>query len=154
MTLSSAEAEYVVASMCAQEVVYLRVLLESFGAKQAGPTEVCEDNAVCITISENPVNHSFTSHIDVRRYFVRDLVLEGVVKLIKGAGTENITDALTKSLPAQNFHKHHPWMVGTRREYKAFLTTWACLLSLLQPEEDEFANTFTPCKGERMQFEH
>jgi hypothetical protein len=81
-------------------------MLESFRAPQEGPTEVWEDNAACIQISENPVNRKFTRHIDVRRYFVRDLVRDGLVKLVKCAGTHNIADALTKSLPAPTLHKH------------------------------------------------
>ena len=54
--LSSAEAEYVAASMCGQEVIYLLSLMQGFGFGQQGPTEMWEDNTVCIQISENPVN--------------------------------------------------------------------------------------------------
>ena len=64
VTLSSAEAEYVAASMCRQEVVYLRAILRSFGYEQQKPTQVWEDNAACIAMSENPVNRKFTQHID------------------------------------------------------------------------------------------
>ena len=108
------------ASMCGQEVIYLRVLLQGFGCEQQGPTEVWEDNAACIQISENPVNRKFTRHINVRRYFVRDMVRDGLIKLQKCAGTHNVADALTKSLPAPTFHKHRPWLTGTLQEYKAF----------------------------------
>ena len=66
VTLSSAEAEYVTASICAQEVIYLRAMLAGFGAAQQGVTEIWEDNAACIQISENPVNWKFTRHIDIR----------------------------------------------------------------------------------------
>eukprot|EP00961_Rhodomonas_salina_P249682 3375276-Rhodomonas_salina.1 len=45
VTLSSAEAEYIAASMCGQEVVYLRALLCWFGYEQMAPTVVWEDNA-------------------------------------------------------------------------------------------------------------
>eukprot|EP00961_Rhodomonas_salina_P271164 3663968-Rhodomonas_salina.1 len=45
VTLSSAESEYVAASMCGQEVVYLRALLRCFGYEQMAPTVVWEDNA-------------------------------------------------------------------------------------------------------------
>jgi hypothetical protein len=120
VTLSSAEAEYVAASMCGQEVVYLRAMLRGFGLEQKAATEIWEDNAACIQISENPVNRKFTRHIDVRRYFVRDLVRDNQVKLKKCAGTHNVADALTKSLPAPSFHKHRPWLLGTLQEYRAF----------------------------------
>eukprot|EP00961_Rhodomonas_salina_P226567 3063584-Rhodomonas_salina.1 len=38
VTLSSAEAEYVAASMAGQEVVYLRAMLRGFGLEQRKPT--------------------------------------------------------------------------------------------------------------------
>jgi hypothetical protein len=110
----------VAASMCGQEVVYLRAMLQGFGAAQDGPTCIWEDNTACIQILENPVNLKFTRHIDVQRYFCRDLVRDGVLKLVKCAGTHNVADALTKSLPAPTFNKHHPWLLGMQQEYKAF----------------------------------
>mmetsp|Transcript_29662 Transcript_29662/g.60919 ORF Transcript_29662/g.60919 Transcript_29662/m.60919 type:complete len:125 (-) Transcript_29662:439-813(-) len=106
--------------MCGQEVVYLRAMLLGFGVAQDGPTIVWEDNAACIQISENPVNRKFTRHIDVRRYFCRDLVRDGILRLMKCAGTHNVANALTKSLPAPTFNTHRPWLIGTPEEYKAF----------------------------------
>eukprot|EP00961_Rhodomonas_salina_P054741 735406-Rhodomonas_salina.1 len=54
-TLSLAEAEFVSASLCGQEVIYLRLLLRGFGFEQTSPTTVYEDNASCIAMSHNPV---------------------------------------------------------------------------------------------------
>eukprot|EP00961_Rhodomonas_salina_P247628 3345394-Rhodomonas_salina.1 len=75
--------------MCGQEVVYLRVMLRGFGYEQQAPTVVWEDNAACIAIANNPVNRKFTRHINVRRYFVWDLVRDAVLTLVKCAGTLN-----------------------------------------------------------------
>ena len=128
VTLSSAEAEYVAASMCGQEVVYLRAMLQGFGADQKEPTQVWEDNAACIQISNNPVNRKFTRHIDIHRYYCSDLVRDNVLQLVKCAGTHNVADALTKSLPRPTFDKHRPWLIGTRAEYKAFSTSMGVVL--------------------------
>eukprot|EP00961_Rhodomonas_salina_P209391 2826648-Rhodomonas_salina.1 len=98
VTLSSAEAEYVAASMAGQEVIYLRVMLRGFGHEQSKPTVVWEDKAACIQIANNPVNRKFTRHIDVRCYFVWDLVRDDIMTLVKCAGTHNVANALTKSL--------------------------------------------------------
>ena len=114
--------------MCGQETVYLRALLQGFGAAQAEPTQIWEDNAACIQISNNPVNRKFTRHIDVQRYFCRDLVRDEVLKLVKCAGTHNVVDALTKSLPGTTFNKHRPWLLGTREEYKAFTVSMGLAL--------------------------
>eukprot|EP00961_Rhodomonas_salina_P229015 3095359-Rhodomonas_salina.1 len=118
--LSSAEAEYVAASMEGQEVVYLRAILRGFGVEQTATTEVWEDNAACIQIAKNPVNSKFTRHINVRRYYVRDLVQDGVMVLVKCAGTCNVADALTKSLPRPAESTHSPYLTRTRTEYKSF----------------------------------
>jgi hypothetical protein len=85
---------------------------------------VWEDNAACIQISENPVNRKFTRHIDTRRYFVRDLVRDKTMVLVKCAGVKNVADALTKSLPGPSFSLHCPYLLGTPVKYKAFFTNF------------------------------
>jgi hypothetical protein len=102
VTLSSSEAEFVAASQAGQEVVYLRALLRGFGYTQKGPTEIWEDNASCIMMSENPTNRDRSRHVDVKVHFLRDLVRDGHVKLLKYAEPQNVSDALTKSLPRQH----------------------------------------------------
>ena len=72
-----------------------------------------EDNASCIAMSENPVNAERSRHIDTRRFFISDLVRDGLMKLEKCAGTHNPADALTKSLPGPSYDKHMPHMRGT-----------------------------------------
>ena len=101
MTLSSSEAEFVAASQAGKEVLYLRALLKGFACPQTRPTELWEDNASCILMSENPTNRERSRHVDVRVHFLRDMVRDGAVKLIKCAGTQNVADALTKSRQSQ-----------------------------------------------------
>ena len=92
------EAEFVAASQAGQEVLYLRALLKGFAYLQYGLTEIWEDIASCILMSESPSNRERSCHVDVRVHFLRDMVRDGSVKLIKYAGTQNVADALTKSL--------------------------------------------------------
>ena len=63
-------------------------------------------------MSENPVRRKFSRHIDIRRYFVRELVLAGMVKLIPLRTHKMVADALTKSLPAPAFIAHREVMLG------------------------------------------
>jgi hypothetical protein len=95
VTLSSSEAEFVAASQAGQEVVYLR---EIFGHPQKKSTEIWEVNALCIMMSENHTNHDRSRHVAVKVHYLRDLVRDGYVKLVKCAGTQNVSDALTKNL--------------------------------------------------------
>jgi hypothetical protein len=66
--LSSSEAEFVTASQAGHAVLYLRALLKGFAFLQHGPTEIWEDNASCILMSENPTNRERSRHVDVREY--------------------------------------------------------------------------------------
>ena len=116
----SSEAQFVAASQAGQEVLYLRALLKGFAYLQHGPTEIWEDNASCILMSENPTNRERSRHVDVRVHFLRDMVRDGSVKLIKCAGTQNVADALTKSLPRPAFHKYREFLKGTAQSFSAF----------------------------------
>jgi hypothetical protein len=112
VSLSTSEAEYVAASQCWQEVVYLREILIDFGFPPTGSTRVYEDNLACVAMSENPVRRKYSRHIDIRRYFVRDLVSMQVLKLVPLCTNLMVADALTKSLPAPAHAKHRNIMIG------------------------------------------
>ena len=45
------------------------------------------------------------------------------MKLIKCAGTQNVADALTKSLPKPAFHKHREFLHGTAQSFSAFFAS-------------------------------
>jgi len=80
VTLSSSEAEYVAAIVVAQENAYLRALLSGLNCSPLGPTCVWEDNAACILMSENPVHHDRSRHVDVKFHFLRERVRAGEIK--------------------------------------------------------------------------
>ena len=109
--LAVVESEYVAASQCGQEVVYLRWILRDFGFIRIGPTQVYEDNLACVAMSENPVRRKYSRHIDIRRYFVRDLVAQNVLKLIPLRTSLMVADGLSKSLPAPAHAKHRNVMI-------------------------------------------
>ena len=112
MSLSTSEAEFVPASECAQEVLYLREILRDFHEAQQSPTLVYEDNLACIAMSENALRRKYSRQIDIRRYFVRELVADGVVKLIPLRTHLMMADVLTKSLPTPAHAKHRAVMMG------------------------------------------
>ena len=63
-------------------------------------------------MSENPVRRKFSRHIDIRKYFVRELVLAGFLKLVPVCTHKMVADALTKSLPLLAFIGHRQIMTG------------------------------------------
>ena len=71
-------------------------------------------------MSENPVNRDRSRHVEVKNHFLCERVRAGEIKLCKCWGPLNVADALTKSLPRPAFHKHAPFMHGTRSSYRPF----------------------------------
>jgi len=59
-------------------------------------------------MSENLVRRKFSRHIDIRRYFVYELVKAGFVKLTALRTRKIVADALTKSLPSPAFYRPPP----------------------------------------------
>ena len=76
---SIAEAEYIAASDACKEVVWLRKLLSDLFEGKLGSTIIHCDNQSCIKLSENPVLHDRSEHIEMRYHFIRDLVQRGAL---------------------------------------------------------------------------
>jgi len=108
VSLSTSEAEFVAAS----QTVYLRETLTDFGFSQTKATLLYEDNLACVAMSENPVRRKFSRHIDIRKYNVRELVLNGFLKLVPLRTHKMVADALNKSLPSPAFVGHRQIMTG------------------------------------------
>jgi len=112
VSLPTSEAEFVAASQAAQGVVYLRETPRDFGYLQSTATDIFEDNLACIAMSENPVRRKFSRHIDIRRYFVRELVKAGIVKHSPLRTHKIVADALKKSPPSLAFTAHRKVILG------------------------------------------
>lgn len=65
VTLSSTEAEFVAATTCACQAVWLRRILEELKFKQEKATTIFCVNNSSIKLSKNPVLHGRSKHIDV-----------------------------------------------------------------------------------------
>ena len=61
------------------------------------------DNQSCIKMSENPVDHDRSKHIDTRYHYIRDMVQKGAVQLQYLSTDEQIADILTKPLTRVKF---------------------------------------------------
>ena len=99
--MSTAETEYIAASLRLQELIYMRRLLDTLGFPQPGQSDVFEDYRTVIAWSEGAVGGSDRAkHIDIRRFFLQEAVAEGGVSLKPIASEDNLADLLTKPLPA------------------------------------------------------
>ena len=105
VALSSMESEYMAASAAAQEAIWLNRLLEEMGFRSKKPIILYEDNKAAILFSDHPGDHRRSKHIDTRKYFLRDAVINGEIKLEYINTTEQLADGLTKALtPDHHLH--------------------------------------------------
>ena len=81
MALSTTEVEYVASCSASCEVVWLRNLLSDLFDLQLDATCIYCDNQSCVKLSENPVFHDKSKHIDIKYHYIMDMVQRGVVKL-------------------------------------------------------------------------
>ncbi|CAI5462058.1 unnamed protein product [Closterium sp. Yama58-4] len=97
ISLSTCEAELYAGTMAAQESRWLCFLLAELGAPQTCPTLWC-DNASTIHLTEDPVYHARSKHIELRYFFIRELVQKGLIAVRKIATEANLADIFTKAL--------------------------------------------------------
>ena len=63
-------------------MVHTREILQGFGAEQVSSKRIFQDNSACIAMPENTLHRERSRHIGVRKYYVRKLDVDKLVKLI------------------------------------------------------------------------
>jgi hypothetical protein len=96
VALSSTEAEYIAMTVAAQEAAWLKMLLEEIGEKII--PVVVTDNEGAKKLTENPIFHRRTKHIQIRFHYIRELLKEGKLEVKWVAGKDNRADLLTKQV--------------------------------------------------------
>eukprot|EP00253_Pinus_taeda_P035845 PITA_35845 len=66
VALSSVEAKYMATSQVACEAIWMQMILVGLFGELMDPTVIYCDNQSCIKLSENPVFHDRSKHIDIR----------------------------------------------------------------------------------------
>ena len=99
VTLSTTEAEYISATAAAQEILWLRNLFSEIGYEVEGASTLYLDNQSAIAVSRNPEHHGRMKHLDLRHYWLRDVVKAGIIN-VKYIPTASMpADIMTKTLP-------------------------------------------------------
>lgn len=66
------EAEHIAASEATREVVWLCSLLQEIYLPQSGPSKLLIDNQAAGSLSQNPLSHEKSKHIDIRYHVIRE----------------------------------------------------------------------------------
>ena len=103
VTLSSCEAEYVVAVSAATQGMWLAWLLSDLKQEEVKPVELRVDNKSALALMKNPVFHERSKHIRVRYHFVRQCVEEGSIRADFVSTKDQLADIGTKALGRVRF---------------------------------------------------
>ena len=106
VTLSSTEAEYVAASLCATEIKFVSMLLDELKADYPKPAVMREDNTGAIFLMKNDQVGQRTKHIDIRWHHVRDMIKDGLLVVVYIKTDENPADIMTKNAKEAIFLRH------------------------------------------------
>ena len=102
MALSTTEVEYMATTHASKEAIWLQRLCRCIGLVQQAVRIDC-DNQSTIFLANKPTYHSKKKHIDIQYHFVRGMVEEKKVFLMKVDTLKNIADSLTKSVSNEKF---------------------------------------------------
>ncbi len=102
-TLSTTEAEYVAAVSAGQEILWMRNLLGELGFALPSSSTLHMDSLSAISVAKNPEHHGRMKHLDLRFFWLRDVVNEGVIAIAHCPTSLMPADALTKNLSFTQF---------------------------------------------------
>eukprot|EP00253_Pinus_taeda_P012760 PITA_12760 len=100
VALSTTEVEYMASAHGSKEAVWLQRLCSNIELVQ-GAIRIDRDSQSEIFLAKNLAYHSKTKHIDVQYHFVRDMIEDKKVLLVKVDTLKNTADALKKSVGSE-----------------------------------------------------
>lgn len=109
VALSSTEAEYYALGNASREAAWLRQLFYELGVHEddVQTVRIYGDNQSSLSLTENPVIHQRTKHVDVQHHYIRSQVSLRKVEIYYIPTEEMSADGLTKALKAS---KHCSFM--------------------------------------------
>ena len=111
-TLSSAEAELVAGTNCAQDMLFVKRMLESMGLEVNLPMMLYIDNRGTVDLVNNYSVNGKTRHVEIRQYFLRELKERNILLTRWRSGDEMAADLFTKNLSSALFNKHIKAFMG------------------------------------------
>jgi hypothetical protein len=100
---STAEAEYRAMALSLSEMLWVKNLLLELRLFRNNTVVLHCDNKSAINIANNPVQHDRTKHIEIDRFFIKEKIDSGALRLQYIKSSEQLADCLTKGLgPSQS----------------------------------------------------
>ncbi|GAA0146881.1 hypothetical protein LIER_42928 [Lithospermum erythrorhizon] len=103
VAFSATEAEYIAITECCKKFLWMKMIFQELNIQQERFTVQCDSHSA-IHLSKNLTFHSRSKHIQVRYYWLRDVLEEKSLFIIKVHTDDNVADMRTKVLP-RNKHE-------------------------------------------------
>jgi hypothetical protein len=98
VALSTTEAEFISAVSAGQEIVWMRSFLGELGYSFDAPSLLLVDSQSVIQVARNPEHHGRMKHLDLRFFWLRDMVNASVIVVRYIPTADMAADLLTKAL--------------------------------------------------------
>ena len=112
VALSVTEAETIAGVQCAQDMMYVKRVLEGMGLQVELPMVLSIDNSGAVDLANNWAAGGRTRHMETRMFFLRELKEAGILLIKWLKGSENPVDLFTKNLSGPAFEKCARAFVG------------------------------------------
>ena len=115
VSLSPTEADYIAIGDGVKELISVRQVLRFLrpGHKEKRVT-VFEDNEGAISLASNRLASARSKHIDVRYHFLRELVEQKQIAIVKVKTERQRADILTKAIGKKLFFAHRNYLLNER----------------------------------------
>ncbi|GJY98775.1 putative retrotransposon protein [Tanacetum coccineum] len=113
--MSSMEAEYIAAAKAAMEAIWIRKFISGLGVVPSidKPMDMYCDNTCAITIADEPGVQKGAKHFRRKYHFIREVIQEDDIRILKVHTDNNLADPITKPMPCTK-HVEHARSIGLR----------------------------------------
>ena len=105
VALSSAEAEFRGMGKGLCELLWLKRLLMEIGFGPSMEMNLFCDDKATIDISQNPIHHDRTKHMEVDSHFIKQNLEEKIIRFSFVKSEDQLVDILTKAVSSKNFRE-------------------------------------------------
>ena len=103
-SLSSCESKCYAITEVATEMMYIKQIFDFLEIEVELPMTIQCDNQGAVFLAKNETSVR-TKHVNVRYHFIRELIEQGVIRLVYINTKSNTADALTKNLPVDPYER-------------------------------------------------
>ncbi|KAL6315462.1 hypothetical protein AAG906_000754 [Vitis piasezkii] len=104
VAFSSAEAEFCGLTKGVCELLLIKRLLIELGFASASEMDFFCDNNVAIAISQDPVQHDRTKHVEVDQNFIKENLEAKIIRFPFVKSEDQLADILIKAVSSKEFH--------------------------------------------------